>query len=529
MGNRLIVNSYNLLVVTFVALGTISTAYGLAIIGSTVGQPNFFTYFGLAPQGTPGYAHSTNIIGALNGVNSAGAIIGCILSAWTSDKWGRKRTMQMGSVVLSIGGALCAGSVDIAMFLVGRVVAGLGAGVLACVVPMYQAEVSTAETRGAMVSITGIMYALGYSLAGWLGFACYFFPATSPSASFSWRFPLAFQCLFPLILLAGSSLVPFSPRWLLQQGRREEALEIVKRLHRTPEDKNDVKARQEFYLIEKQYELDRQMQVRRLEIFRTPANRKRSLVACLLMWGDQFLGIFVMTNYGVLIYASLGLNGFLPLLLNACWTSFTIIGNTWTALYIDRFGRRTFLLIGASGCIVSVIFLAALTAQYLDTTNTAGLRGAVFFVFFYIFWWCFFVDATQYVYLAEIFPNHLRSQGVALGLTFFYLASEVTLVGAPVALNSVGWKFYLVLIIPSGFYLVLMYFLFPETKERTLEEIGALFGDDHVASQWYSATAEEREKIAQDALKLTESGRIPDMDVQDPKVSTINREDISSP
>ena len=147
-----------------------------------------------------------------------------------------------------------------------------------------------------------------------------------------------------------------------------------------------------------------------------------------------------MTNYGVLIYASLGLLGFQPLLLNACWTTFTIIGNTWTAFYVDKYGRRTFLLIGSIGCVVSLIFLCALTATFLGTTNQNGLNAAVFFVWFYIFWWCFFVDATQYVYFSEIWPNQLRSQGTALGLAAFYLASEVTLVAAPVALNDIGWR-----------------------------------------------------------------------------------------
>ena len=148
-----------------------------------------------------------------------------------------------------------------------------------------------------------------------------------------------------------------------------------------------------------------------------------------------------MTNYGVLIYASLGLQGFRPLLLNACWTTFTIIGNTVTALTVDRFGRRPFMLIGSIGCTTCVIFLCALTASFLNTTNTAGLNAAVFFIFFYIFWWCFFIDATQYVYLAEIWQNHLRTWGVAWGLSAFYLGSEVTLVAAPVALNNIGWRF----------------------------------------------------------------------------------------
>ncbi|KIY01482.1 uncharacterized protein Z520_03034 [Fonsecaea multimorphosa CBS 102226] len=507
MLHKIIVNNYNLWVVVFVALGTISTAYGLAIIGSTVGQPNFYSYFHLATQGEPGYDHTTNMIGALNGVNSAGAIAGCISQAWSSDKYGRKRTMQIGSLILIVGGALCAGAVDMAMFLVGRFVAGMGSGILACVVPIYQAEVSTPETRGAMVCVTGIMYAVGYALAGWLGYACFHMSATDPAAQFAWRFPLAFQVVFPTILLAGSNMVPFSPRWLLSQGRRQEALDVVKRLHRTPGDPEDVTARREFWLMEQQYEMDAQMSRGRFELFSTPANRKRALMAFVLMWGNQFLGIFIMTNYGVLIYASLGLSGSIPLLLNACWTTFTLIGNTWTALFIDRFGRRKFMLIGSCGCVVSVIFLCALTASFLNTTNTAGLRAAVFFIWFYIIWWCFFIDATQYVYVAEIFPNHLRPAGVALGLSAFYLASEVTLVAAPVALNKIGWRFYLVLIIPSAVYIVIIYLFFPETKGRTLEEIGHVFGDDmHVATQWYDASDEEKRKIEEQALRDTEGG-----------------------
>ena len=290
------------------------------------------------------------------------------------------------------------------------------------------------------------------------------FTGDSRHASAAWRFPLAFQCLAPLIVLAGSHKIPYSPRWLLSQGRRAEALAVVKSLHYTPRDPEHIHAREEFYLIEKQYELDASLPHRSFEIFRTKANLKRSLVSFLLMWGDQFLGIFVMTNYGVLIYASLGLHGFRPLLLNACWTTFTILGNTITALTVDRFGRRLFMLIGSIGCTMCLIFLCALTATFLGTTNQAGLDAAVFFVFFYIFWWCFFVDATQYVYLAEIWQNHLRTWGVAWGLSAFYLGSEVTLVAAPVALNSIGWRFYLVLIIPSGVYIACIYFLFPEVS-----------------------------------------------------------------
>ena len=145
-----------------------------------------YTYFNLARQGEPGYAHTTNILGGLNGANSGGAFIGCIISAWTADRWGRKRTMQLGCVFLIIGGALNAGSVAISMFAIGRIVAGVGSGILAIVVPMYQGEIATAETRGAMMCVTGIMWAWGYSFAGWLGYGCVHIPADSPHASAAW-------------------------------------------------------------------------------------------------------------------------------------------------------------------------------------------------------------------------------------------------------------------------------------------------------------------------------------------------------
>jgi MFS family permease len=178
------VNLYNLSVVVFVALGTISTAYGFAIIGSTVGQPNFYTCFNLPPAGEPSkhasilvliftdqrprYDHSTNMIGAPNSVNSAGAIISCLFNVWTCERYSRKDSMMLGSAILILGGALCGGSVNMALFLDGRFIAGWGAVMLACAVPMYQAEISTPQTRGAMVWRRALHMRLNIrSRAGW--------------------------------------------------------------------------------------------------------------------------------------------------------------------------------------------------------------------------------------------------------------------------------------------------------------------------------------------------------------------------
>lgn len=107
---------------------------------------------------------------------------------------------------------------------------------------------------------------------------------------------------------------------------------------------------------------------------------------------------------------------------------------------------------------------------------------------------------NQTRYVSEIFPSHLRSAGVAFSLASFYLASEVTLSVAPIAMDSIGWKFYLVLICPSFFFIIFLFMYLPETKGRTLEEIGTLFGDKNVANQWYGLAEEEKNVIYDQAV-----------------------------
>jgi MFS family permease len=115
--SRSIPNAYNFFVVLYVALGSIASAYGLSIFGSTIGQPSFYTSLNLAPPGAPSYDRTARLFGAFTGVNVAGACLGAIFNSWSADRFGRKRTIQFGAVVLSIGAALCAGSVDVGMYV----------------------------------------------------------------------------------------------------------------------------------------------------------------------------------------------------------------------------------------------------------------------------------------------------------------------------------------------------------------------------------------------------------------------------
>ncbi|KAF1813591.1 general substrate transporter [Eremomyces bilateralis CBS 781.70] len=504
---RLIPNAFNLMVVITVALGSMACSYGMAVISATIGQPMFYTDLDLTPQGEPGYSHTANLIGAMNGLNSAGSALGAAFTSWSADKFGRLRSIQMGAIVLIIGAGLCAGSVNVAMFLVARVIAGWGIGMLVTAIPMYQAEVSTPESRGFMVSLHGVLFAVGYMTSAWIGFGVYFISASGSTSSFPWRFPLAFQAVPAALLLCLSPWLPFSPRWLLQNDRPDEAYEIIKRLHHTKESTDDSQVKREFFQMKKQLELDRQIKAKtgRFEVFATAPNRKRAYVGFTLMFGNQFTGVLIVANYGVLLYSSLGMEDYMPLLLAALWVTASFPGNVFTAFFVDKIGRRFFLLTGLAGLVVTNSFEAALQAQFLGTDNTAGQKAAVFFIFLFIFFWSTFLDASQFVYLAEIFPTHIRSQGVALGMVGMYTSSIILLVAGPIALDEITWKFYLILIIPTALHFLNVYFFFPETKQRSLEDINQAFGEQ-VAVHYYGATAEEEEEYAKAMADLEVNG-----------------------
>lgn len=284
------------------------------------------------------------------------------------------------------------------MFTAGRVVNGLGIGTLVTAIPMYQAEVSTPESRGFMVSMHGVMFAMGYSLQAWIGFGVSFISSSGSPSSFPWRFPIAFQMVPALLLLLGSPWLPYSPRWLMMQNRFDEALNVLERLHRTKKDANDTMARKEFYQMKKQLDYDRQIKATTssFELFKTGPNRRRALVGFTLMWNNQFTGVLVIANYGIILYTSLGMTGYMPLLLTSLWVTSTFPGNIFCAFFVERFGRRKFMLIGLIGILMCLVCEVALQAEFVGTNNRSGQNAAIFFCFFFITpFWSTFMDAVS--------------------------------------------------------------------------------------------------------------------------------------
>ncbi|BCR88819.1 putative MFS sugar transporter [Aspergillus chevalieri] len=493
-------STYNRLVTIFVAIGSLTYGYCTSIISSTIGQPGWYTYFNLPAEGEPGYASiTTPVVSTANGVFSAGGAVGSLFIMWSCDFFGRKANIQFGAFFSLFGGALQAGANSLKMFQAGRFICGLGIGILVTVCPMYLSEMASAFRRGWLVGHHAIFLVFGYMLAGWIGFACYYAETTIPA--FGWRFPLAVQCLSPLILLIGSPWLPRSPRWLISKGKMEEAEHVLTQLRASPDDPNNEVAKEEFFQTKEQIRLEAERLSQWgsspwIAVFKKPSYRKRMIIGFLTQWGAEFGGPLIINNYAVLLYTNLGMTGSMPLLLSAIWlTTAGLIYNPLGAWLHDKVNsRRGMYITGFVGIIVTTSCLAAMTAEYAGTTNRVGNGFGIFFMFLYLAFQGTFCDTTMYLYVSEIFPTEIRPIGMGFSLFGQFASTLILLQTAPMGFNNVGWKYYLVIICWSAFFIPVIYFFFPETARLTLEEIAKNFGEE-VAVHITDATDTERAEV----------------------------------
>ncbi|KAK8088384.1 mfs sugar transporter [Apiospora hydei] len=489
-------SAYNRNVVAFAALGSMTYGYGASIISSTIGQPGWYAFFDLPPTGEPGYAEvTTPAIATANGLLSAGAAVACLAVMRTGDRFGRIRNLQIASLLGILGGALQGGAANLAMFQAGRFIMGMCIGLMVTVTPMYLSEISSPRRRGWLVGHHAIFLVFGYMLASWIGYAVYF----APNAAFGWRFPLCFQVVPPLFLLAGTPWLPQSPRWLVSRNRHDEAWAELRRLRRSAEDPDDAVAREELREIQDQIVLDRQKLMAWggnpwRAVLSKKSYRRRMGIGFLTQWGAETgwaNGMATKNNYAVILYEGLGQQGSMPLLLSALWiTTAALIYNPGGAWLHDKVNSRRWMFItGFVGIIITTSCLAAMIACFAGTDNRAGNAMGVFFIFLYLAFQGTFCDTTMYIYISEIFPTEIRSIGMGFSLFGQFAATIILLQTAPIGFAAVGWKYFLVVICWSVVFVPIIYFFFPETSQLSLEEVEKQFGDEVVTH-----VVEEREE-----------------------------------
>lgn len=358
-------------------------------------------------------------------------------------------------------------SFQFAQFIVARLILGLGIGGYLATVPVWQSEISPSHKRGSNVVTDGIFVGVGVTLALWIDFGFYFIKGNSVS----WRFPFAFQIVFNLVAMASIVFLPESPRWLVKNGRLEEARVVLAALSDLDHDSDAIT--NSIYDIETS--LTKVGSGSWRDMFTMGEQRlfHRAYLAATGQMFQQMCGVNLITYYALNIFQQyLGLDPVRARILAAAMGLTQPLGGLMAFFTIDRFGRRPLMLWSAAAMAVCMAILAGTTSQ---KGNTGALVVAVIFLYIFQFIFTLGYSGLTFLYAAEMAPLQVRAAVNAVSTAtvwaFNFLLAEIT----PVGFDTISSRYYIIFAVMNAFIVPCVYFFFPETKGRTLEEIDEIF------------------------------------------------------
>jgi MFS family permease len=375
---------------------------------------------------------------------------------------------------VTFSAALQAGSVNIEMFLAARVICGIGSGIVITNCPVYMSEIAPPHIRGLLVGNHAISIVYAYIISSCVALGFYHI-----DAPYAWRLQYVVLAFFGLLLGVSLFFLPESPRWLCEKGRHDEAWAILKRLHQSKQDPDAQLARAEMAQMRAQIDEERSLPTGYIHIFSTPHLRHRAF-CCILVWVmGQSTGILVIANLTPVLFGQLGFGTVLQLGLSIVWTVVALIGCLLNAALMDRLGRVKLLgklpvklrysenadamtVIGGFLCSFTLIIEATLQKYYIGSDNTSGINAAVAMYFLWILFYGSTIDCAAYVYVSEIWPTHLRSQGTTIGMVSFFCCSIAYTSPASEGFATIGWKYYWVMICVCLVSTTAIIFVLPE-------------------------------------------------------------------
>jgi sugar porter (SP) family MFS transporter len=383
----------------------------------------------------------------------AGAVAGAIAGGWLADRISRRWTLLAAGIVYVVGAVAAALAQTSGQLVAARVVLGLAVGAASAVVPMYIAEHTPPRIRGGTVSYNQLMITVGILAAYLVDFAL-------RNVDSGWRWMLGIGAVPGVILVISMLFVPYTPRWLMQQGRREEARRVLARTRREGEADAE--------LEEIETVVVRERRARFRDLF-APRLRPMMMVGLGLAIVQQAVGVNTVVYFSptILTYTGLKANDAIAQALTVGITNviFTVVA----ILLLDRLGRRALLFIGTTGLAVALVMLGTFFA--LDWQNAAPWVALVSLIVF-IASFAIGLGPVFWLMISEIFPLAARGRAMAVCSLANWAANFVVSYYFLQLIDAIGrtWTFWMY----AGLAVLGIVFFaarVPETRGRSLEEI----------------------------------------------------------
>jgi len=386
-------------------------------------------------------------------------LVGCIIGAFgvgsLTEKYGRKRLLITVALFFAVSCMGMALAESVIFFIAFRVLGGLAVGAVSVLSPMYVAEVAPPKIRGTLVTVYQLAITMGILVAYLINFALH-------EVDNNWRWMFATGLLPSVLFFTGLIFIPESPRWLVKAGFREKARTVLERIG--GRDFADTE------LPEIEKSLNESGTGSGLRILFKRRYRRVIILGLLLSVLVQITGINTVVDYAPKILMTAGLeirNALLQTsligLVNFAFTFFAI----WL---IDRLGRKTFYTIGSSGMAVTLLLIAG--AFHFEMNPVFTTICIMAFIAFFAS--C--IGPAFWTLVAEMFPNRIRGQAVALASFTQWVFNFLVVLLFPYVLDALGGSAtFLFLSVMSLIQLLVSRLYIKETKGKTLEEIESLW------------------------------------------------------
>jgi sugar porter (SP) family MFS transporter len=379
-----------------------------------------------------------------------GTVIGSLVTGIPAQRFGRKKVLFVIALMYLISAVGCASTSTWLLFVTFRFIGGLAVGASSVVGPMYISEIAPAKSRGRLAGMFQLMIVTGIFVSYLTNF---FFVNMGDVA---WRWMLGIMVVPAAVFAILLRLVPESPRWLVLQNRNDEALKIFEKIGE-PEALNNMLREQQSNTTGTKESL-----------FNGKYNKPITYAVILAMF-NQLSGINAILYYAPRIFEMAGFSkedAYLqPVYIGGANLIFTLLAMS----VIDKFGRKVLLLIGCAGMVV---FLG-LTALAFNSAGAPGSNVLIYLIGFIAFF-AFSQGAVIWVFISEIFPNAVRSQGGALGSFTHWIMAAIISWTFPVIVEGsekggfYSFVFYSLMMLLAAIFI---WRVMPETKGKSLEQI----------------------------------------------------------
>jgi sugar porter (SP) family MFS transporter len=385
-----------------------------------------------------------------------GTVLGSLIAGIPAQRYGRKKVLIAIAIMYLLSALGCAMSQSWLLFVTFRFIGGIAVGASSVVGPMYISEISPAKLRGRLAGSFQLMIVLGILVAYVTN---YFFAG---SGSDSWRWMLGIMVVPAGLFAILVRTIPESPRWLVLHHQAELAVPIMQKIgeENTARAIEDIRASVAVTDVKE-------------HLFQ-PKYSKPIFFAVLLAMFNQLSGINAIIYYAPRIFEMAGFDkadAFLqPIYIGAANLFFTLLAMTM----IDKFGRKKLLIIGSFGMI---LFLG-LTAMAFKDPGVAN-PNVIWYLIGFIAFFAFSQGAVIWVFISEIFPNSVRSQGGSLGSFTHWIMAAIISWTFPIIVEGSplgGYYSFIFYAVMMALHLFFVWKFLPETKGRSLEEIQAELG-----------------------------------------------------